>query len=202
MLLPWKTLVQSTLDYCCQLWSPNTPGQIQMLEIVARNFIRQIKGLRHLSYWQQLAHLHMYSQQRRRERYMIIYVWKVLEGLVPNCGITTKDHIRRGRLCIIPPVKQSAPARIKTIRYASFAIKGPQLFNIMPYHIRNMRGCSTLEFKNALDSFLANIPDEPRLPGHQKFCRAETNSLVDVLAAYREGLPRSEEILVDDHVGR
>ena len=171
---------------------------------VENSQIRQIKGLRHLSYCQQLAHLHMYSQQRRRERYMIIYVWKVLEGLVPNCGITTKNHIRRGRLCIISPVKQSAPACIKTIRYSSFAIKGRQLFNIMPYYIRNMRGCSTLEFKNALDSFLANIPDEPRLlvPGHQKFCRAETNSLVDVLAAYREGLPRAEEILVDDQVGR
>ena len=72
----------------------------------------------------------------------------------------------------------------------------------MPHHLRNMKGCSTLEFKNALDSFLANIPNEPRLPGHEKFCPAETNSLVDMLAAYKEGLARAEEILVDDHVGR
>ena len=201
MLLLWKSLVQATLDYCCQLWSPNTPGQIQMLEMVARNFIRQIKGLRHLSYWQQLAHLHMYSQQRRRERYMIIYIWKILEGHVPNFGISINYHIRRGRLCVIPTVKQSAPARIKTIRYASFAIKGPQLFNTMPEHIRNMKGCSTLEFKKALDSFLENVPDEPRIPGHQKFCRADSNSLVDMIAAYRQGLPRAEEYLVDEHVG-
>ena len=122
MLLLWKSLVQATLDYCCQLWSPNTPGQIQMLEMVARNFIRQIKGLRHLSYWQQLAHLHMYSQQRRRERYMIIYIWKILEGHVPNFGISINYHIRRGRLCVIPTVKQSAPASIKTIRYVGLGL--------------------------------------------------------------------------------
>ena len=71
----------------------------------------------------------------------------------------------------------------------------------MPEHIRNMKGCSTLEFKKALDSFLENVPDEPRIPGHQKFCRADSNSLVDMIAAYRQGLPRAEEYLVDEHVG-
>ena len=68
-------LVQGTLDYCCQLWSPNTPGQIQMLEMVARKFIRQINVLRHLNYWQKLAHRRMYFQKIRRERYMILYIW-------------------------------------------------------------------------------------------------------------------------------
>ena len=62
----------------------------------------------------------MYSQQRRRERYMVIYMWKVLEGLVPNFGnIAHHNHQRHGRLCVLPRVKPSAPARIKTIRYPS-----------------------------------------------------------------------------------
>ena len=134
---------------------------------------------------------------------MIIYIWKVLEGLVPNFGnIRTKDHQRHGRLCIIPSVKHSAPARIKTIRYSSLAIKGPQLFNRMPSHIRNMKACTTPEFKKALDAFLAVIPDEPRIPGYTKFCRAASNSVVDMIDACREGLPHPEDILVDDHVGR
>ena len=145
-------------------------------------------------YWQQFSHLHMYSQQRHRERYPIIYVWKILEGLVPNCGITPKDDIRCGRLCIIPPVKPSAPAPMQTIRYSCFAIKGLQLFNMMPHHLKNMTGCSTLKFKNALNSLLANILNKPRLPGLHKFCREQTNSLDDVLVAYIEGLPRAEDL--------
>ena len=201
MILLWKSLVQHPLEYCSQLWSPTTPGKIQSLELVARNFIRHIHGMRKLNYWQQLAYLRLYSQQRRRERYIIIYLWKVLEGLVPNFGnIGINDHQRHGRLCIIPSVKQSAPARIKNIRYSSLAIKGPQLFNRMPAHIRNMTACTTLEFKKALDDFLAVIPDQPRIPGYTKFCRAASNSIVDMLEACREGLPHHED-LVDDHVG-
>jgi len=29
----------------------------------------------------------MYSQERRMERYGIIYTWKILEGVAPNVGI-------------------------------------------------------------------------------------------------------------------
>ena len=63
-----------------------------------------------------------------------------------------------------------------------------------------MTACTTLEFKKALDDFLAVIPDEPRIPGYTKFCRAASNSIVDMLEACREGLPHHED-LVDDHVG-
>ena len=194
MLILWKSLVQPTLDYCSQLWSPTTPGQIQQLELVQRNFLRHIHGMRKLSYWQQLRQLKMYSQQRRRERYMVIYMWKVLEGLVPNFGnIAHHNHQRHGRLCDLPRVKPSAPARIKTIRYSSLAVKGTHLFNRMPTHIRNMRSCTTPDFKKALDTFLQTIPDEPRIPGYTKFCRAASNSLVDMLEACKEGLPHPED---------
>jgi len=29
----------------------------------------------------------MYSQEKRMERYRIIYTWKILEGIAPNVGI-------------------------------------------------------------------------------------------------------------------
>ena len=38
MLTIWKTTIQSKLDYCSQLWSPNDQGSISRLESVARNF--------------------------------------------------------------------------------------------------------------------------------------------------------------------
>ena len=34
--------------------------------------------------WQSLKELGLYSLQRRRERYQIIYLWSILEGQVPN----------------------------------------------------------------------------------------------------------------------
>ena len=37
-----------------------------------------------LSYPERLTVLKLYSVQRRRERYIIIYVWKILECQVPN----------------------------------------------------------------------------------------------------------------------
>ena len=37
-----------------------------------------------MNYWQTLHELKIYSLERRHERYGIIYMWKILEGLVPN----------------------------------------------------------------------------------------------------------------------
>ena len=35
-------------------------------------------------YHERLKSLGLYSLQRRRERYCIIYIWKIIEGLAPN----------------------------------------------------------------------------------------------------------------------
>ena len=116
LLTLWKSLVQCKLDYRCQLWSPTEKGDIQDLEMVQRTFLRKLPSLRHLSYWDQLRHLRMYSQERRRERYLIIYVWRMLEAQVPNIPqadgnshkIQAKWHPRRSRECTIRRVETSA----------------------------------------------------------------------------------------------
>lgn len=56
---------------------------IQDLEQVQRLFTRRLVG-DSINYWERLKHLRLYSLQRRRERYIAIYVWKILEGMVPN----------------------------------------------------------------------------------------------------------------------
>ena len=73
----------------------------------------KIREVRHLNYWDRLTYLQMTSQQRRLERYRILYVWKVLEGLVPDCKIEVTANNRLGRMCVIPPLKRNAPAKIK-----------------------------------------------------------------------------------------
>ena len=91
-----------------------------------------------LNYWEQLQALSVYSLESRRERYLIIYVWRIMEGQVPNIfsadngGIRTKWHIRRVGWCSIPTVSNHSSQAIKSLRYASFAIHAPGLFNALP----------------------------------------------------------------------
>ena len=141
MLTLWKSLVLPLLDYCCQLWSPSSLGQIRLLENVQKEFLNKIWGMSRLNYWEQLSTMKLYSLQRRRERYIIIYTWKVLEKLVPNFGIQCHTNPRTGRFCLVPHVRSSAAARVQTIRFASLSVNGPRLFNAMPKCVRNMNGC-------------------------------------------------------------
>ena len=95
MLTLYKSLIQCKLDYCSQLWSPVSKGEITALEQVQRNFLRKISGISHLPYWDQLKELKLYFLERRRERYMIIYVWRIIEGQVPNTCTTERGSIRQ-----------------------------------------------------------------------------------------------------------
>ena len=70
----WKSLVRPKLEYCCQLWCPTQTGDIQRLEQVQRSFIRKIAGVQQLSYWKQLQKLSLFSLERRRERYITVFI--------------------------------------------------------------------------------------------------------------------------------
>ena len=111
-----------------------------------------------MDYWATLKHLKLLSQERRMERYRIIYVWKILEGLTPNCGSETTTSDRRGREVKIPPVK-GIKGRIQTLREASFQIHGPRLFNSLLKSVRNLTSVSVEEFKGSLNKFLEKLPD-------------------------------------------
>ena len=76
MLSLLKSLVQPKLDYCYQLWSPADQVAINKLEAVQHNLIQRIKDgrLSGLTYWEKLINLNLYSQERRRERYQVIFL--------------------------------------------------------------------------------------------------------------------------------
>ena len=183
MITLWKSLVQPILDYCSQLWCPIQLGQIKQLEEVQKSFTRKIKLCHHLDYWERLKELKLYSQERRRERYRIIYVWKIFENFVPSIhqgdnGGIAKLHERNGRTMTLPTVLNSTPRTIQKIRDSSLTVHGAKLFNCLPKAIRNSTNCSVLEFKSKLDRFLSGIPDEPRVTGYTHKCCSISNSLV------------------------
>ena len=189
MLTLWKTIVLPHIDYCSQLWSPHKKGEIQMIELLQRNFIRKIKGACSLSYWDQLKKLKLYSLERRRERYIIIYVWKILENFVPNFnhevngnsagGISYYNHIRHGRKCVVPSLTKG---RVQSIRYGALVASGPRLFNLLPKSIRNTSNSSVNVFKKKLDKYLESVPDEPLIPGYVRYGRGLSNSVRDMIS--------------------
>ena len=183
----FRSLVIPHLEYCCQLWSPYLIGEIQKIEAVQRSFTARISEVSHMSYWERLKHLKLYSLERRRERYIILYTYKIVQGIVPNLSddcfkIKTMLSVRGSRVCKIPPLSTSAPSRIKTMSENSFAIHGPKLFNTLPAEIRNFDG-SLVNFKSKLDRFLHTVPDQPSIPGYYQ--SAASNSIIGQLAQMR-----------------
>ena len=108
MITIWNSLVRPHLDYCSPLWSlrPSNLKDIDLLEETQRVFTRNINRMEDMDYAQCLSKLHMFSIQRRHERYKILYAYKIKEGLVPNIskthGLEFTNHIRLGCRCTIP----------------------------------------------------------------------------------------------------
>ena len=85
-----------------------------------------------LSYPERLTVLKMYSLQRRRERYIIIYVWKSLARLVPNLfpPICIKAMDRREWTCVTAHIDVR---QFGTSGYNSFRWFTNCLFNLCFY---------------------------------------------------------------------
>ena len=185
MLILFKAMIIPLLEYCCILWSPHLLGKVRDIEGVQRSFTYKLAGMRNLNYWQRLDSLNLYSLERRRERYMILYVWKIIHGFAPNldgpCRVQTYINTRLGLFCRIPRSIRAA-ASLVTSRENSFPIQGPRLFNCMTREIREYEG-SLEGFKRNLDGFLREVPDKPTLPHYPQTIRS--NSLVAQVAQLR-----------------
>ena len=167
MITMWNSQVRSILDYCSPLWSPSPKdlGNIDLIENTQRAFTRNIDGMEGLDYAQRLKKLSMYSVQRRHERYRIIYIYKIKEGLVPNVseshGLQFLPNERHGYTCKIPkfPLYKN---KAVIARNSSFALNASSLWNSLPKVIRNITGVRVNTFKRRLDAVLKFYPDEPR----------------------------------------
>ena len=177
MLTIWKSIIQAKLDYTSQLWSPRDQASIGILESLARNFTSKIEGLGHLDYWERLQALKLFSQERRRERYQIIFIWKIAQGLVQGYHPSFVQSDRRGRQMVLAPLCNRAAASVRNAREASLQVRGAKLFNCIPRELRDTFSGTTEQFKAKLDAWLETIPDQPTIPGRQR--AAVTNSLLD-----------------------
>ena len=179
MVTVMKSLIQPRFDYCCQLWSPRDQLSINKLEKIQMQFVNQIQddSLRGLNYWDKLKELGLQSQERRRERAQICFLWKLSQGLVDGYDVQWTWSERRGRMAVPSPLKLQAPAKVRSARERFLSVHGVKLFNLLPYHLRNENSGDFSLFKNHLDIFLQSVPDQPTCQGQPR--AAQTNSLVD-----------------------
>ena len=141
-----------------------------------------------LDYWSRLKKLKLFSLQRRRERFIIIHMWKILRGLAPNdLNFEFHKHIRLGDQC-----RKNAPksktARIQSLRHNYFSSFGPRLFNSIPAFIKAETKLE--KFKKSLDSLIKFIPDYPPTSGYVPI----KNSLLDWVSCIQK---RSNEMKLE-----
>ena len=203
LMTMWKSLALPIHDYCSQLWSPSKKGEIQKLENVQRSFVRKVKSLDNLNYWQRLEALKLLSLERRRERYQILYIHKVITKLVPGISlassgtgidIKTDSSTRPGfKLAVPKTIKCATSGKTKfcNMKENSFTTHAVKLFNVLPRAIRN--NCLQMtpnQMKANVDKCLELIPDEPQVIGYNSRC--QSNSLLHMVPQ----VMRDEQLLM------
>ena len=117
----FKSLVRSKVEYCCPLWNPTRIGEIQLIENIQKQLTRKICGLKDLDYWERLEKLKLLSLQRRRERYSIIHVWKMLNDEAPNnISLQFYTNARLGVRVVVPKFNHQAQKSYSTAYDDSF----------------------------------------------------------------------------------
>ena len=118
------------------------------------------------------------SLQRRRDRYQIIYIWKIINGKVQNdICVEWRTCIRKGIVMAIPRLP-STVAKINTMYDTSFKVYAAKTWNCLPKSVNMEQSLDT--FKSKLDTFLLNVPDYPPVAGYST---ANKNRLLDWLAS-------------------
>lgn len=180
LMLPlFKALIRSRTEYCCPLWHPSKLDDIKKLEAIQRAYTAKITEVQHLSYWDRLKALNLMSLQRRRERYILIHVYKILHGLAPNdLEMQFYENARRGTCCRIPPLVKNSKPKYQSKYDQSFRVIGAKLWNLLPKRVKDKKSMES--FKHSLSKFITQFPDQPPVPGI-----ASDNSLLSVLVAGR-----------------
>ena len=169
----YKSLVRPLVEYSSALWCPISKADIKRLEEVQKSFIRKINGVS-TDYRTALKQLNLYSLERRRERYLIMQVWKMIEGMAPNnsstddCIIRTQTEIshRRGRTWQTLDLRKT-PTHLLKARQQSVKCFDTKLFNKLPKNIINIANASIDTFKSMLDKYVRSIEDTESLGNTQ-----------------------------------
>ncbi len=136
-----KSLIVPKIEYASVVWCPFDKKHIDLIESIQRRYTscfleyqtwddEQKRYVCNTNYWDRLKDLKIYSLQRRRERFAILCVYRVLIGLMDFQWFDA--YVERGGIKLRSKYKQRAPHNIRKVRHSSFFYKGPQLYNLLP----------------------------------------------------------------------
>ena len=197
-----KSLLVPKCEYASVVWSPFDNKNINMLENIQRRFTSRIIDYQvwdeelqmwhcNVSYADRLKDLQIYSLERRRERVMILYAYRVVIGLMAFNWFEAFED--RGSIKLRSRYNNRAPVRVRRSRHSSFFYKGPQLYNLLPSELQQFEEIDSPHkshvdaFKVELDKYLMKIPDVPTVGGSPR--TAATNSLICQIPLYRRQNP-------------
>ena len=194
MLTLLKQLIYPTVEYNSVLWNPSDQSLIDLMESVQNNFLKRIHSptlKADSDYWDRLEHFMLYSLQRRRERYMIMYTWKVVHEIYPNPGLhlnhTTEDHSVHPNHGVAINITNSneilvqhGPSHPGWLEGKSVLHACCELYNSMPRALKmtlqpEVEPCF-INFKKQVDEWLVKIPDRPTSARRPRI--AKSNSIL------------------------
>ena len=158
--ISWKALVQPHLDYRSPFWAQTYQRDITKIEDVLRNFTRRCPAVAGLHYWDRVKALRIMSCERRRERFIILYTFKILRKEVDNPGAFVVRHTNKQGLLLKSTLKMTGSLGLKTVIGGSFGTKSVQLFNSLPKFVHEYQGPSS-SLKQHLQIYLSEVPDQP-----------------------------------------
>ena len=116
-------------------------GDIEVIDSVQRAFTSRISAVSQFDYWERLRKLKLMSLQRRRERFIIIWMFRCRLGEVPNdLGIEFRSSGRLGIQAVVPPLSRNKSGRAQAKYTESFAVIDLMLWNVLPAEI-SVRDC-------------------------------------------------------------
>ena len=195
-----KSLLVPKFEYASVVWSPFDQASIELIENVQRRFTSKIVDYQTwddqlqrytctVDYVERLKDLGIYSAERRRERFMILYAYRVIIGIINFQWFEAHEENPGQGIKLIPKYNRRASKSTRRSRHSSFFYKGPQLYNLLPLELRQVEEIAEPhqshvdDFKIKLDKFLTLIPDEPTV--QERGRPATTNSLICQIPLYR-----------------
>jgi hypothetical protein len=176
MITLFTSLIRPILEYNCEIWNPYKIKDIIQLEQIQRTFTHRISGMQDRNYWERLEILGISSLQRRREKIIIINIWKIKNDKIPNSiNLKFKDHLRSQKCKAVLPSLPRTNCKLLNKYEHSFIINGAKLWNSLPGTLTHIDNIS--EFKLCLSRYLQTIPDQPPLPDYN-YNRTTYNSLI------------------------
>ena len=152
----FNAFVRPIVEYASSVWSPHFVHDITVIEKVQKHFTKCLRGLHNKSYAERLITLNQPSLQTRRTRTDLIFLYKIIHGLVDSdlkelftlsANVTVCDRSLRGHALKL----QRPKPRTDMLKF-DYVYRVIDVWNSLPAHV--VEATSLSVFKQKLSLYL------------------------------------------------